>query len=309
MNRFLKKTISFSVLTFCIYIVAVCVLGYNDFRYFPEKHKMIPYRPASYGHFKTRIGEIPSFENVDVLVVGSSHAYRGFDPRIFEKHGLSLFNLGSSSQTPRQSYFLLKEYVDVIKPTQVIFEVFPRMFANDGAEGATDLISNDNLSLSLVGHALGYGDLIVFNTLVYRIFDEVILGSTYHEPITKREDTYISGGFVETDSSYHQPIGEIVPKPFDFKDEQFIYFERALDLLNKKGIGYILVQTPVSSVLAEVNPTPEIFVDRMKASGRYIDYQDDSLYVDSIDFFDVNHLSQRGVGVFNEILILDVFGE
>ena len=37
--------------------------------------------------------------NIDVLVLGSSHAYRGFDPRIFKKAGIKLFNFGSSGQT------------------------------------------------------------------------------------------------------------------------------------------------------------------------------------------------------------------
>lgn len=307
MNQFLKLVSKISIITFCIYIGAVCVFGYAYPKFYHKTHRNIPYRPSSYGHLKSRIADIPNFQNVDILVIGSSHAYRGFDPRIFEKHGLTLFNLGSSSQTPRQSYFLLKEYIDTIQPSMVIFEVYPRMFALEGVEAVTDLISNDNLSFSLVEHAILYGDIITLNTLIYRVFDELVLRNTYEEPVKRGNDTYVSGGYVETDTGFHRQVEITESKPFHFKDEQFKYFEKALSLLKARGISFVFIQTPVTSALAEVQKTPEVFIEKMKSLGVYIDYQKNSNYIDSIDFVDANHLSQHGVNIFNKLLIKDVF--
>ena len=60
------------------------------------------------GHLHSRLLEINKHQNVDVLFLGSSHAYRGFDTRIFKESGIASFNLGSSSQAPVQSLLLLK---------------------------------------------------------------------------------------------------------------------------------------------------------------------------------------------------------
>ena len=38
-----------------------------------------------YGHTFTRMQDAQKTKNVDVLIVGSSHAYRGVDPRILKK--------------------------------------------------------------------------------------------------------------------------------------------------------------------------------------------------------------------------------
>ena len=55
-----------------------------------------------------RVREADTTANVNILVLGASHAYRGIDPRVFTEKGYRLFNLGSSSQTPLQTQILLK---------------------------------------------------------------------------------------------------------------------------------------------------------------------------------------------------------
>src|SRR5438477_3987320 len=62
------------------------------------------------GHTLQRLREVESVGSVDILFIGSSHAYRGFDPRLFAETGLTSFNLGSKAQSPLNSYFLLKHY-------------------------------------------------------------------------------------------------------------------------------------------------------------------------------------------------------
>jgi uroporphyrinogen-III synthase len=68
----------------------------------------------------------------DVLVVGSSHAYRGYDPREFEKYNLKLFAAGSGFQNTLATYILSK---DVFRPTKnslVIIDLFDQTFVGDG---------------------------------------------------------------------------------------------------------------------------------------------------------------------------------
>ena len=47
--------------------------------------KNLNYRIGSYGHLNTRLKEADTIQNVDVLVVGSSHAYRGLTQGFFRR--------------------------------------------------------------------------------------------------------------------------------------------------------------------------------------------------------------------------------
>src|SRR3972149_6768649 len=46
------------------------------------------------------LAEFDRTQNYDLIFLGSSHCYRCFDPFVFQKFGLTTYNLGSSSQTP-----------------------------------------------------------------------------------------------------------------------------------------------------------------------------------------------------------------
>ena len=59
--------------------------------------KNLNYSLGAYGHMYTRIREAEKVKNIDILFIGSSHAYRGFDTRIAKEYGFESFNLGSSS--------------------------------------------------------------------------------------------------------------------------------------------------------------------------------------------------------------------
>lgn len=306
MKTFFRNILIFGIFAAFAYFVAVGLAGLA----FPKNYKYlanISYRPGptSNGHLKTRLKEIPMVQDVDVLIVGSSHAYRGFDPRVFARHGYSLFNLGSSAQTPEQSYFLLKEYLDGINPKKVIFEVYPETFTADGIESATDVISNHDLSLKLAAHSLSYSNIRVFNTLLYRVFDELVLGSEWVEPLVIGEDTYIEGGYVETDAGFNKPKELPAELEFTFREGQFEYFEKSVGLLKDRGIPYVFVQAPVTEFLNRIRPTPADFGERLRKLGPYHDYQGELDLNDSLDFVDNNHLSQSGVEKFNEAVIRD----
>jgi hypothetical protein len=157
----------------------------------------------------TRLKEIKQInknQNIDILFLGSSHAYRGFDTRIFKKYGYNTFNLGSSSQTPIQTLVLLKRYLDRINPETVIFEVNPTTFSSDGVESSLDIIANDRNDIYSYEMAFKIHHIKTFNTLLYAEYRDIFhLDDSFTEPIKKRKDTYIKGGFVEKEMAYYKP--------------------------------------------------------------------------------------------------------
>src|SRR5690606_4167572 len=117
MKKILVSFLKFIFFAGIFYVLVLCIwsLLMPDFM-----AKNVRNCIGCYGHLNTRVKEISKFQDVDILVLGSSHAYRGFDNRVFEKQGLKLFNLGSSSQSPMQTNILLNQYVDELNPKLVV---------------------------------------------------------------------------------------------------------------------------------------------------------------------------------------------
>ena len=121
MKRFLRNIISFILFVIVFYCVGICIFGELVPSFFRPNLKSS--RNSSSYTF-TRLNEVKNVSDIDILFVGSSHAYRGFDTRIFGSNGMTAFNLGTSAQTPLQTKFLLERYLDEVAPKNVIFQVF-----------------------------------------------------------------------------------------------------------------------------------------------------------------------------------------
>ena len=133
MKEFIKKVVLF--LLFLAVIYPVGVICWEEFKPFKKIKKNLQYIQGAYGHTYSRLSEVDTIQNIDLLFLGSSHAYRGFDNRYFERVGITSFNLGSSSQSSVQSNYLLKRYLKQLNPKQVIIEVYPlTTFGLDGSE-------------------------------------------------------------------------------------------------------------------------------------------------------------------------------
>lgn len=104
--------------------------------------------------------------------LGSSHAYRGYDPRVFSDHGLSTFNLGSSSQRIMHSYIIAKEYISSGN-TLVILDVFSSTLVHDYLlEASSSLIQNVPSFSAALKIGLRTPDPRVLNMLTLRLMDD-----------------------------------------------------------------------------------------------------------------------------------------
>lgn len=73
--------------------------------------------------------ELPKGDSLDILFLGSSHAYRGFNPALLDSlWGIRSFNLGSSGQTPLTSLHVLRNAVQHQKPKKVVMELYFHTF-------------------------------------------------------------------------------------------------------------------------------------------------------------------------------------
>ena len=260
---------------------------------------------GGHGHTYTRLKEIKSKNNIDILFCGSSHAYRGFNTNIFRDSGYTVFNLGSSSQTHIQTEILLKRYLTQVKPKLVIYEVNPEIFTMKGVESAIDIISNDKNDFESIKMVFKIQSLMAFNTLNYTfLYDIINRNKAFSENKQKDEDTYIEGGYVEKKLTNNKTLNISQNKfKIDINKKQIQSFENALSLISKTNCKVILVFAPITSRTYNTFENLELFSKMMSTYGKYYDFNKIIILNDTTDFYDSEHLNINGVLKFNNKLI------
>jgi hypothetical protein len=290
--------IPFAVVT---YILAICFFGEVAPTYFKSN---IRYRRCGGGHLFTRLNEVRQTKGTGVLFIGTSHCYRGFDTRIFGKAGYNSFNLGSSIQTALQTEMLLNRYLARLNPKFVVYEVNPVAFGSDGVESAVDVISNDSIYFDTFRMASKVNSMKAYNTLIYALYRQISgIGKDLKESPMHNNDTYISGGFVETKMVYFNGKETFTPTKYIFKEKQIESFDKVLSMLKQRNIPFILVQAPVTRGLYESKTNNPDFDSLMQTKGRYYNFNALLRLNDTLDFYDNNHMNQNGVEKFNKALI------
>lgn len=268
-----------------------------------EYRKNLTYIKGSSGHVNTRLKDAGTSKSVDLLFLGSSHAYRGFDTRIFQQNGWTCFNLGSSSQTAFQTRLLLSRYLDNLSPKVVVFEVYPEMFCVDGIEASLDILANDETDLGALKMALKQNNIRVYNTLIYGFYSDMLgRNRVFTEERIKGEDRYVSGGYVEKKLKYFRN-DEHPKNEWSFNEEQFEEFEKILHELERRKIRIILVQAPITKALYGSYSNSKEFDQRMEQYGSYYNFNGMLPLDDSLHFYDRHHLNQKGVEIFNNALL------
>jgi hypothetical protein len=303
MKKFLQHCILFSIFTASFYIVMVALGG----RYaHPRLQQNLKYKKGCYGHLHTRLKEAKTTQGVDILFLGSSLAYRGFDTRIFADSGITSFNLGSSAQTPLQTLTLIKRYLDSIQPKKVVYEVYPATFTFNGLESALDIIANDKIDFLSYQMAFRLNDIVAWNTLIYGHSRDLLQSDAlFEEPAQIKKDTYIAGGYVARELEYFASKNEFENDTLSIKDHPLSYFTQIVEEIKKRDIELILVFSPVSQELYQTISFPADFNfdSLMSQHASYYNFNELMTVDDSLHFYDGIHLNQEGVQLFNQNLI------
>lgn len=300
MILFIKKLLIFSFFSFVFYVVFLFLWG----EYMPKNlKKNLNYFKCGYGHTFSRIKELKQTKDVDLLFLGSSHAYRGFDTRFFNQNALKSFNLGSSSQSHIQTNLLLNRYLDSLSPELVVYEVYPGIFTSDGVESALDIMSNDKIDVFSLKMAIEENHIKVYNSLIYGFFYNLFHDDyNLKEDKIKEMDTYCQGGYVMQKTAYFKKV-QYPKTSWQFSSKQFEYFYKNLNLLREKKIKYLLVQAPITKARYQSYKNNEEFDEKMSSVGTYFNFNKILPLDDSLFFYDEHHLNQDGVDKFNKFLL------
>lgn len=297
-RRLIVQGLRFALVVVAVYFLVFFALCRIPFQGRPLIFRMTPYYQCKGGITWLKFHEFNAAARWDAIVIGSSHAYRGYDPRLFAARGIHMFNLGSSAQTPMNTFFLLKDMVTPNNCDLVIMDLFENTFEEPGLESTNELTQDVISNRTAVEMAAALHELRSVNLLALRFCtrDTSLYG----------DSTYVSGGFAECDDSLRTVPHYDMGRPWRPNADQINYFGRCIRYCAQQHIPLILVSHyyPHASDHAR-HAVFHAFVDSVivGTNVRYLDLSYAHHADDLNNFYDHNHLNSSGVALFNAQLI------
>ncbi|MEN9611035.1 MAG: hypothetical protein RLZZ628_1849 [Bacteroidota bacterium] len=293
MNNFIKNIAQFIVFFIPFFLGLFIVWSLVPELRFSSNIRFVKEQTSS-----LRSQEVQHVKNIDILFIGSSLCYRGFDVRIFNSFGYNTFNLGTSSQTPIQTKYLLKQYLNKIKPKLVIYAIDPFVTSSkNGVESATELISNHYLSGKLnIDMLFEVNDLKLYNTYLYIFLNETRLPK--NNEIIDNDQQYIKGGFVERKIAYYKHFTP--PILFHIFDKnQLKALNEIKEIFEESKQKFFFVYPPITSNRYKTIKNNEKFISNIENFGALYNFNNNQMLDDSLHYYDDVHLNQYGVEIYN----------
>ncbi len=238
----------------------------------------------------------------DVVVLGSSHAYRGYDPREFAKHNLSLFAAGSGFQNTLASFVLAKDVFVPKKNSLVIIDLFDQTFVGDGVGCFSRVIENAGSDYAALEFVWRKPDLRTFNSYWCRVFSKDAPVEVGDEP------GYLLNGYCpKTDTLETLPAELNLENEIKFNQLFANYLDKLIVQIKRDSAQVVLVSHPQPALVSYSNYHDQFlkFIHPVivKHQVVYLDYNTNHSLNNQEHFADANHLNQAGVSLWNEQLI------
>lgn len=302
-----SKFLLISIVIYCIVVIGLYKKNISIFA------NNIPNKESRRSAFTAKkLEDVRRVKSTDVLILGSSLAYRNYSPDVLKQNNYSAFNLGTSSQKPNMSQILVERYVKNIKSKLVIIDVNPYLMLMPDSFETIDGIMNSSASRHDWGLFMAQPSLMAFNSLIikYSGFAEKDRMEKLNDSIHIKDSKYLGNGFVGSSVIYDpkKKTPKISVRKLQPMQNQVDALEEIIGYLKSKNINYILVLSPVN---------PDYFLNKSKIKskqfrdlsktyfskyGNYIDSNDLAVY-DESEFMDFSHLNETGSEKFTKSLI------
>lgn len=258
-------------------------------------------------------------DSVDVLVLGSSHAFENINTGIlWDEYGMASFILGGSRQPAWNTYYYLKEALKTQKPKLIVLEAYMMCmtdeYADDsriikntfGMKWSKDRIEAIKVSVSPDRWAEFLLPFIQYHNRYGELSREDFfrdLGDVYYK------DWKGFGNNMQTMKCEKPDVSSVTEKiPLSEKSEQ--YLRRLLELASGEQIPVLLIAAPY----AEISEREQACYNTMEAiaaeyGDRFINYnlKYDEIGLDfDADMADVGHLNYKGNAKFTMALGSDI---
>jgi len=263
--------------------------------------------PGGYGQTLRRFRGLRNERNLDVLFSGSSHAVRTFDPRVYAESGLKTFNMGSLAQTPFNSYYLLEEYLPLVDPELVIYELYPEAFRSNGKGTTYDVVINTPLDWPVLKMAAAHRDIQTLTVVLSTYWQRTFSPLEDAEQADIEGETYIPGGYLSKPDTVEAISSEAYPEQYVLNGAQREYLRSIVRLVRRQGSDILLVSHPLPRQAAEhVNNFDQVY-DELEQIAReenvpYLNFNGMLELKGNEHFYDHHHLNSAGGRIFNTVL-------
>ena len=250
--------------------------------------------------------DIQKVKEIDILLIGSSHAYRSFDVRLLKKSGYKVFILGTTSQSPLDSKLLLNYFIDSLTPKIVILEAFPLLFSKNhgNIESKVSIIANlvDNKLLFKLIPKNILKDMKILNTTIVTYITNKFFKIDYFKKATI-DELYIQNGYITLNKLKYNTVIKKNRNYLNIDKEKLNEVAEIKNLLNNRGIKLLILQMPITNNFYSTFDSLEVFDNLISKNNKYYNFNLKLKLSDSSDFFDLHHLNQNGVLKTNQYLI------
>lgn len=235
---------------------------------------------------------------IDVLVVGNSGVSRGYSPIVvWDKYGITSYNLGTSNQTMSFAYYLIKEALNYQEAKTIVLDMNAAFTNTDAPEGEYRKFF-DNMRLGKV-------KLETINDKNLRIKDKDKL--SYIFPLLrfharwdnlKKEDFNISLQDEYKDISYKGMAVTTDVKPYidnekymkekgeksTISKENLYYINKIIRLCEEKNINLLCVSFPSATTTDLLDSKRKLIIDWSLAKNKKIEEIAKEYGIEFIDF-------------------------
>lgn len=305
MKKLLLNGLVFCAVTVVVYLALFALLFFVRPSGIPLVYRATQGNLSEGGGTWLKLHQFDKNKKWDVIVLGSSHAYRGYDPTVFSKHGLELYNLGTSNQHMMCTYYIAKNNLTPQNCKLVIVDIYDRVFMNEMIESMSDIIQNAPDDKTALEIALATPDIRAINMFTLRLFNKT------SSPLNHDTLGYVRG--YQVVKQYLSPAKvnhQRTQLRYKSNPRQLHYFDRLLAYLNEQRIPVLVVEHPLPAIytvkdhqrfLADIQPILQ------KHGVTMLDYTHDPDFTHQLRYFcDENHLNHLGVPKFNERLLQDL---
>ncbi len=303
MKRLITHGLLFSLISLVMYVLIMWALNSVSVAEVPLVYRFCDGLYFYGGDTQKTFEDYEQSPGSELVVIGSSHAYRGYDPAIFEQNGLDMFNLGTHSQALSDTRIILEDVVKQPETKVLIIDLYSAIMSADGIESGSCLISNINSDKVAARIALGMGDIRAANMFTIRMLNKA--NEPFHEV-----DSYKYKGYCERADSLSKEIRyQKYGNSFEYTKKEKQGLIDILDYCQKNELTAILVSHPQPKEINRVaHEEFKVFLNEIltKRDVPFLDYTFAHDLNSAHHFYDNTHLNKAGVDLFNEQLIPDL---
>ena len=309
----IKWILSTAILAILMYLLSMFILCKVSYKSLPLFYLIMGDYAAPNGGFTYQTSLDWRDEDVyDVVVLGASRAQRSYNTHFFDSVGVHLFNMGSPSQSLRNSRILLQNHIRENHVREVWLDVVPGLFVDNALESTSDLIQNWTTTSTALQMAWESGDTRCINLWMKRLFCE-------NAPDNSGKGIYRGNGYVDVRASLRDDLmkkwknkdyGKEQRGYVEFGEEAWKELEKIMIYCQAQHIQLRLVASPVSVFNNQhdqqaMNARLETMV--MKYAIPFYDYSSRQEWKTTEHFYDEKHMNSAGVKLFNKDLVEKIY--